>query len=87
MKFRNRKSLAATKEDGSSAGESTRLERSGREGGRGRWSTAFVIMGSALVGATAVALWNRRTIAKMHAQIEAGTAADVRIVSKDEEIF
>lgn len=34
----------------------------------GRWSTAFLIVGSALLGATAVAFWNRRTIANLRTQ-------------------
>ncbi len=38
--------------------------------GRGRWSTAFLVMSSALLGATAIAFWNRRTIATMRAQIQ-----------------
>ena len=33
-----------------------------------RWSTAFLMIGSALVGATAVAFWNRRTIAHLQDQ-------------------
>ena len=38
---------------------------------RRRWSTAFLIAGSALFGATAIALWNRRTIAHMRAEFQA----------------
>ncbi len=33
-----------------------------------RWSTAFLMVGSALLGATAVAFWNRRTIANLRTQ-------------------
>lgn len=38
---------------------------------RRRWSTAFLIAGSALFGATAIALWNRRTLAHMRAEFHA----------------
>lgn len=36
-----------------------------------RGSTGFLIVGSALVGATAIALWNRRAIARLRAEIRA----------------
>ena len=54
---------------------------------RGRWSTAFLMAGSALLGATAVAFWNRRTIASMRVQILAEAAKLQPRVSLDEEIF
>jgi hypothetical protein len=54
---------------------------------RGRWSTAFLMAGSALLGATAVAFWNRRTIAKMRVQFLAESKAPQPRVNTDEEIF
>ena len=54
---------------------------------RGRWSTAFLMAGSALLGATAVAFWNRRTIANMRVQILAEAAKPQPRVNMDEEIF
>ena len=55
--------------------------------GRGRWSTAFLMAGSALLGATAVAFWNRRTIATMRVQILAEGAKPQPHLNTDEEIF
>jgi hypothetical protein len=54
---------------------------------RGRWSTAFLMASSALLGATAVAFWNRRTIANMRVQILAEAAKPQPRVNVDEEIF
>jgi hypothetical protein len=54
---------------------------------RGRWSTAFLMASSALLGATAVAFWNRRTIANMRVQILAEAAKPQPHVNVDEEIF
>ncbi len=54
---------------------------------RGRWSTAFLMVGSALLGATAVAFWNRRTIANMRVQILAQAAKPHSRANMDEEIF
>jgi hypothetical protein len=54
---------------------------------RGRWSTAFLMAGSALLGATAVTFWNRRTIANMRVQILAEAAKPQTRVNLDEEIF
>jgi hypothetical protein len=54
---------------------------------RGRWSTAFLMVGSALLGATAVAFWNRRTIANMRIQILAETVKPQPRANMDEEIF
>lgn len=34
------------------------------------WSTGLLMIGSALVGATAVAVWNRRTITEMRTHLE-----------------
>ncbi len=33
------------------------------------WKTALVLGGSVLLGAAAVALWNRRSVAKLHQQV------------------
>jgi hypothetical protein len=54
---------------------------------RGRWSTAFLMAGSALLGATAVAFWNRRTISHMRIQILAEAAKPQPLVNLNEEIF
>lgn len=54
---------------------------------RGRWSTAFLMAGSALLGATAVAFWNRRTIANMRVQILAESGKPLARANTDEEIF
>ncbi len=54
---------------------------------RGRWSTAFLMAGSAILGATAVAFWNRRTIANMRTQFLAESAQVRPQVQTDEEIF
>jgi hypothetical protein len=54
---------------------------------RGRWSTAFLMAGSALLGATAVAFWNRRTIANMRVQILAEAIKPQPRANMDEEIF
>jgi hypothetical protein len=54
---------------------------------RGRWSTAFLMAGSALLGATAVAFWNRRTIANMRVQILAEAVKPQPRANMDEEIF
>ncbi|MES2222270.1 MAG: hypothetical protein V4587_15045 [Acidobacteriota bacterium] len=53
----------------------------------GQWSTAFLMAGSALLGATAVAFWNRRTIAYMRVQILAEAAKPRPHLNTDEEIF
>lgn len=45
------------------------------------------MVGSALLGATAVAFWNRRTIANMRVQILTETAKPQPRVNTDEEIF
>jgi hypothetical protein len=54
---------------------------------RGRWSTAFLMAGSAILGATAVAFWNRRTIANMRAQFLAESRQPRSKPQPDEEIF
>jgi hypothetical protein len=68
-------------------GELVEFEASPRDLGRGRWSTAFLIVGSALVGATALAFWNRRTIANMRAQIQEQSDMITTTAPIDEEIF
>jgi hypothetical protein len=55
--------------------------------GRGRWSTAFLMAGSALLGATAVAFWNRRTIANMRVQFLAESEKPQPRANMNEEIF
>lgn len=87
MKFRNRRERAVSVEDVKPAEEWRALDGEMLEPVRGRWSTTFLIMGSALLGATALALWNRRTIANMRAQIQARPVADLPSISTDEEIF
>jgi hypothetical protein len=37
----------------------------------GRWKTVLLVVGSALVGATAVALWDRRALRKIQSQAPA----------------
>lgn len=59
----------------------------GQEAGRSRWSTAFLMVGSALLGATALALWNRRTISNMRAQMEAAPGSAGLGASAGEEIL
>ncbi len=54
---------------------------------QGRWSTAFLMVGSALLGATAVAFWNRRTIANLRVQFLAEAAKPQPRANMNEEIF
>lgn len=63
-----------------------RVENSSAQG-RQRWSTAFLVVGSALFGATALALWNRRTIANLRSQIESRGTPALTEKSRDQEIF
>ena len=54
------------------------------------WKTAFLVFGSALLGATAVALWNRRALARirsqaLHEDMEATDTSET--LRMDEEIF
>lgn len=51
----------------------------------GRWTATFVLVGSAVMGATALALWNRRAIIDMRAQIDA-LASERRDEEAGEEI-
>lgn len=60
---------------------------SGGSMGRGRWSTAFLMAGSAILGATAVAFWNRRTIANMRIQFLADSEQPQAPSRADEEIL
>ena len=59
----------------------------GSMGRRGRWSTAFLMAGSAILGATAVAFWNRRTIANMRIQFLADSEQPQAPSRADEEIL
>lgn len=54
---------------------------------RRSWSTAFLIAGSAILGATAVAFWNRRTIANMRLQFLDESEHPRPPVHTEEEIF
>ncbi len=47
------------------------------EGAGSAWSTVLLMIGSALVGATAVAVWNRRTIAEIRTRFELGAEPEV----------
>ena len=67
--------------------EITQTPPTGAAPGRGRWSTAFLIAASAIVGATAVAFWNRRVIAKMRVQLLAESEHPQPPAHSDEEIF
>ncbi len=87
MKFRRSRKPEVAEEAWKPEDESPELEPSPREMGRGRWSTAFLIVGSALMGATALALWNRRMIETMRAQIQAQSKLAVPPYSTDDEIF
>ena len=58
-----------------------------KESVRGPWSTAFLMASSAIAGATALALWNRRTIATMRKQMRAGSEAKVSTSLPEDEIF
>ncbi|MHB1936886.1 MAG: hypothetical protein ACYCOR_09895 [Acidobacteriaceae bacterium] len=69
------------------AGTKDKILPSEPEARRGRWSTAFLMAGSALLGATAVAFWNRRTIANMRIQILSESAKPQLQGNTDEEIF
>ncbi len=73
MKLWSRKRAAAEEEPGfeQEPEDLNWVEPADLHPGRERWSTAFLVVGSALVGATALALYNRRTIANMRAQIQA----------------
>jgi hypothetical protein len=52
---------------------------------RGRWTATFLLAGSAVMGATALAVWNRRAILDMRAQIDA-LASERREADGEEEI-
>jgi hypothetical protein len=66
---------------------SRQVELGTHETARGRWSTTFLVVGSALLGATAIAFWNRRTIATMRAQILANSASAIPPRPSEDEIF
>lgn len=81
MKFRNKWNRSAS--------TNLAVEGAAPESGRGGWSMAFLVVGSALMGATALAFWNRRTITSLRAQIDAMSTSslDPSPNKKDEEIF
>ncbi len=87
MKFRRNRTPASSAETVKPEQEFQELASGPGGSARGRWSTGFLMVGSALVGATALALWNRRTIATMRAQIQATSERAVPSISADEEIF
>ena len=72
MRFRRRKASDNAEEESGLEQEPVDFEPAPPpDAGRHRWSTAFLVVGSAMAGATALALWNRRTIENMRAQIQA----------------
>ncbi len=87
MKFRDRKITADPEFPLESTDEILALDTNSISFGRSRWSTAFLVVGSALLGATAIAFWNRRTIASMRSQIQSGIVSAVPPRHTDEEIF
>ena len=54
---------------------------------RRRWSTAFLVAGSALLGATAIAFWNRRTISNLRVQLQTQPEQTIPDVREDDEIL
>jgi hypothetical protein len=86
MKFLNRKAVAASEPPVEFADESLALETGSMLSAPSRWSTAFLMVGSALLGATAIAFWNRRTIANMRSQIQSGIVPITPAKPTDEEI-
>lgn len=50
-----------------------------------RWSTVFLVTGSALLGATAIAFLNRRTIASLRSRLSSGQP--IRSARTDDEII
>lgn len=55
------------------------------ETGSGKWPAALLIAGTALLGAAAVAFWNRRTIGAMRSRLKEDSELPVT-VSANEEI-
>lgn len=87
MKFRKNKQLLVPEVPTKWENELPELDFGPHQQGRGRWSTTFLIIGSALAGATALAFWNRRTIANMRAQIQEQSELTGSISAIDEEIY
>jgi hypothetical protein len=87
MKFRSRKTAIAADEPTERMPDTLAPNTATATPGRGRWSTTFLMAGSALLGATAIAFWNRRTIASMRAQIQSGSQTARLTRPSDEEIF
>lgn len=79
MKFRKRNAAPASE-------TSIEPQSDSQAPARGRWSTTFLVVGSALLGATAIAFWNRSTIASMRARIQSEVSA-TPIRPSDEEIL
>jgi hypothetical protein len=86
MKFRSRKTAIAVEEPTEIMPDTLAPPATATQP-RGRWSTTFLMAGSALLGATAIAFWNRRTIASMRAQIQSGSQTARLTKPSDEEIF
>ena len=87
MKFRDRKIVADPESPIELTDEVLALDTNSIPSGRSRWSTAFLVVGSALLGATAIAFWNRRTIANMRSHIQSGIVPTTPPRHTDEEIF
>ena len=87
MKFRVRRATAVPEIDADPMEESLALAREnpGREDGR--WSTALLMVGSALVGATAIAFWNRKTIAEMRTHMQAAAGKSTPAKPPEEDTF
>jgi hypothetical protein len=68
-----------------SAGELERVEASTapEKSAGSAWSTGLLMIGSALVGATAVAVWNRRTITEMRTHLELNSGESRQVTSGD----
>lgn len=86
MKFRKTRQTSNSDEDARRGNDQEATMRQ-QEPARGIWSTTFLIAGSALAGATALALWNRRTITSLRAQIQAQSELVVSSSSINEEIY
>jgi|GEM_PF-6652683 len=85
MKFRIRRANPASEAPADPMEESLDLAREPVEREELRWSTALLMVGSALLGATAIAFWNRRTIADLRDQMQ--RAIPTHAPPTDEEIL
>ena len=86
MEFRNSRNMVLAERAMQPLEEFQAEDRKTPRTGQDRWSTALLMVGSALLGATAIAFWNRRTIASMRAQIEAQPERSVATPPRGEEI-